>query len=380
MPYWHDPCAGLLAQSGAVPERDFMRARVSISDGIARGRDNFLALRHILAGCVLVSHAYFVVNGPDVAEPLLTSTGLDLGQHAVNLFFTISGFLVIQSLERRGLADYGQARALRLLPGLAVAIGVAAFIIGPLATTLGLGQYLRDPQTWRFIGDIAPRFDGHATLPGVFDKQPASEVMITIWTIKYEIACYVLLAIGGVFALTRKWIVLAAAAGGFLVMLAGTLVSLPDAVLSLARFGLCFSIGVGGWLYREHVQLAGRYMVALAALAVLLSGTRAGIPVMIIAECYGVLWLAFLPLARSDRGGRQAAPDLSYGIYLYGFPLEQFIYFLAQPASPWRLLALALPATLLVAALSWYLVEKPALGLKTRQAMAARRALRPKAQ
>jgi peptidoglycan/LPS O-acetylase OafA/YrhL len=357
-----------------------MRARVSISDGIGRGRDNFLALRHLLAGCVLISHAFFVVNGPTVAEPLLTTTGLDLGQHAVDLFFTISGFLVVQSLERRGLAGYGQARALRLFPGLAVAVLVAAFIIGPLATTLGLGAYFRDPRTWLFVGDIVPRFNGHATLPGVFGQQPAPEVMITIWTIKYEIACYVLLAIGGVWGLARRWVVLAIMAGGFLVMLAGTLVGLPDSVLSLARFGLCFSIGVAGWLYRERLQLRGPYVLALAAFAVLLSGTRAGIPVMIVAECYGVLWLAFLTLPReADRVGWQAAPDLSYGIYLYGFPLEQFIYVLAQPASPWGLLALALPATLAVAALSWYFVEKPALGLKARPAT-PRRALRPKAQ
>ncbi|MFC7400305.1 acyltransferase family protein [Chelatococcus sp. GCM10030263] len=353
-----------------------MRARVSISDGIGQGRDNFLALRHVLAGCVLVSHAFFVVNGPAVAEPLLATTGLDLGQHAVNLFFTISGFLVVQSLERRGLAGYGQARALRLFPGLAVAVLVAAFVIGPLATTLGLGAYFRDPRSWLFIGDILPRFDGHATLPGVFGQQPASEVMITIWTIKYEIACYVLLAIGGVFGLTRRRAVLAVVVGGFLVMLAGTLVSLPDAVLSLARFGLCFAIGVAGWLYREELPLRARYVLALAALAVLFSGTRAGIPVMIVAECYGVLWLAFLPFARdSDRSSRQAAPDLSYGIYLYGFPLEQFIYFLLRPAGPWELLALALPATLLVAALSWYLVEKPALSLKARRATVVRRSV-----
>jgi peptidoglycan/LPS O-acetylase OafA/YrhL len=351
-----------------------MHRHVSISDGLARGRDNFLALRHLLALCVLVSHAYFVVNGPDVAEPLLRTTGLDLGQHAVNLFFTISGFLVVQSLERRGFAGYAQARALRLFPGLVLAVLVAAFVVGPLATSLGLGPYFRDPRTWLFVGEIVPRFNGHATLPGVFERQPAHDVMITIWTIKYEIACYVLLAVGGIFGLRRRPVVVAALAGCFLVMIAGTFVALPDAVLSLARFGLCFSIGVAAWLYREELPLRATYVAALVLLAVILSGTRLGIPVMTIAECYGVLWLAFLPLAPgpgTTLGRRPTGPDLSYGIYLYGFPLEQLTYSLVHPAAPWLLLAIALPLTLVVAALSWYGVERPALALKA--AHAARR-------
>ncbi|CAH1672678.1 MULTISPECIES: acyltransferase [unclassified Chelatococcus] len=361
----------------------------TVSNGLARGRDNFLSLRHILAGCVLVSHAFFVFRGADVREPLLDETGLDLGQHAVNLFFALSGFLVVQSLERRGVKAYARARALRLLPGLVMATLFTAFVIGPIVTSLPLGAYLRDSATWRFLVDIVPRFNGHATLPGVFEDQPANEAMITIWTIKYEIACYALLAIGG-FALLRRRpaIVLAACALGFALMSLPSRIVLPDAVHSFARLGMCFAFGVGAWLYRRQMPLDGRFVIGGVLLSLALARTTFGLPVMILAECYGALWLAFLPTAwpggalsivGSEMAGGPglvkaplallAGADFSYGIYLYGFPLEQAIFQFLQPSSPWLLIVQVLPVVLIVALGSWLLVEKPALALKSRRAV-----------
>ncbi|CAH1662652.1 Peptidoglycan/LPS O-acetylase OafA/YrhL [Hyphomicrobiales bacterium] len=360
----------------------------TVSDGLARGRDNFLSLRHILAGCVLVSHAFFVFRGADVREPLLDETGLDLGQHAVNLFFALSGFLVVQSLERRGVKAYARARALRLLPGLVMATFFTAFVIGPLVTSLPLGAYLRDSGTWRFLLDIVPRFNGHATLPGVFENQPAHEAMITIWTIKYEIACYALLAIGGV-ALLKRWpaVVLAACAFGFALMSLPSRMVLPDAIHSFARLGMCFALGVGAWLYRRQMPLDGRFVIGGIVLSLALVRTTLGLPVMILAECYGALWLAFLPTAwlggalpivGSDMAGwlgpakaplaLLAGADFSYGIYLYGFPLEQAVFQFLRPSSPWLLIVQVLPVVLAVALGSWLLIEKPALALKSRRA------------
>lgn len=358
---------------------------LTVSDGLARRRDNFLSLRHVLAAGVLISHAYFVVFGTGVSEPLLDETGLDLGQHAVNIFFALSGFLVVQSLERRGVRAYAQARALRLLPGLVMAALFTAFVIGPVVTTLGLGAYLSDTATWRFLFDIVPRFDGHAALPGVFTDQPAPVAMITIWTIKYEIACYALLAIGGAAVLSRRpAVILALVALGFAVMCLPVQVPLPDYVHSFARLGMCFALGVAAWLYRRRMPLDGRFVLALVAVALVLASTLPGLPIMIVAECYAALWLAFLPLTGFTTGplsflggalasvlaplrsplGFLAGADFSYGIYLYGFPIEQATFWLFRPSSPWVLLFAALPMVLIVTMGSWLFIEKPVLALK----------------
>jgi peptidoglycan/LPS O-acetylase OafA/YrhL len=60
--------------------------------------------------------------------------------------------------------------------------------------------------------------------------------------------------------------------------------------------------------------------------------------------------------------------DLSYGVYLYGFPIEQVI----ESAGFGGLLIIvaAAPVTIAVAALSWFLVEKPVLRFKDRPASA----------
>jgi peptidoglycan/LPS O-acetylase OafA/YrhL len=58
--------------------------------------------------------------------------------------------------------------------------------------------------------------------------------------------------------------------------------------------------------------------------------------------------------------------DLSYGVYLYGWPVQQALHALFPALGAVALLWPSLLATLVVAMLSWFLVEKPALGLKRR--------------
>ncbi|MFX5730472.1 acyltransferase family protein, partial [Acinetobacter baumannii] len=70
---------------------------------------------------VVVSHAFSVATGAAGDEPLARLTGYTLGEHAVNGFFAVSGFLVTMSCDRRGIRDYALARTLRILPGLVAA-------------------------------------------------------------------------------------------------------------------------------------------------------------------------------------------------------------------------------------------------------------------
>ena len=86
-----------------------------------RPHDNFMLIRLALALAVVVSHAFSVTTGRVEDEPLHALTGFTLGEHAVNGFFAVSGFLVTMSFLRRGWRDYAVARALRIGPGLIAA-------------------------------------------------------------------------------------------------------------------------------------------------------------------------------------------------------------------------------------------------------------------
>jgi peptidoglycan/LPS O-acetylase OafA/YrhL len=135
----------------------------------------------------------------------------------------------------------------------------------------------------------------------------------------------------------------------------------PGPVESSARFAMCFLIGVAAWLCRKRLPLDIRVLPLLAGVVVLFVNTPFERPLMIVFEAYAVLWLAFVPLLADNLAA--PAADLSYGIYLYGFPLEQAAWAVA-PSNPWALVVLALPLTLLAAALSWRFVERPALAYK----------------
>ena len=125
----------------------------------------------------------------------MRSTGFTLGEHAVNGFFAVSGFLVTMSFDRRGWRDYVVARALRIVPALVAATLVTALLLGPALTRLPLAQYLADPALWRFIALTPTTFKSATALPGLFSDNVFPYPMGTVWTLKYEMLCYL-----GVFA------------------------------------------------------------------------------------------------------------------------------------------------------------------------------------
>jgi peptidoglycan/LPS O-acetylase OafA/YrhL len=119
------------------------------------------------------------------------------------MFFALSGFLVAGSLERcRTLVGFLSMRALRILPALAMEIVLSALVLGPLVTDLPTAAYFGDPEFARYflniIGDI------HYHLPGVFVTNPLASVNQQLWTIPFELECYVALAVLASLGLHRQ--------------------------------------------------------------------------------------------------------------------------------------------------------------------------------
>jgi peptidoglycan/LPS O-acetylase OafA/YrhL len=121
---------------------------------------------------VVISHAFSVATGRVEDEPLSHFTGFTLGEHAVNGFFALSGFLVTMSYQQRGWRDYGLARMLRIAPGLIAATLVVSLVLGSAMTRLNAPAYLADPQLWRSISGTLTTFKSAAALPGVFADNP----------------------------------------------------------------------------------------------------------------------------------------------------------------------------------------------------------------
>ncbi|HEY5796696.1 MAG TPA: acyltransferase [Bosea sp. (in: a-proteobacteria)] len=340
---------------------------ISVAEGMAGRHNNFGLLRLVLALTVVVSHAFSVATGRVDDEPWAQATGFTLGEHAVNGFFAISGFLVTMSYDRRGWRDYVVARTLRIAPGLIAATLVVALLLGAAMTRLDLRAYLADAQLWRFITGTLTSFKSATFLPGVFEENPLRSPMGTVWTLKYETICYLGVLVAGLAGLLGR-ARLALCIGGAL--LAATVlreVAMPDGpkgIETALRLPLIFLAGGLIYLFRDRVSVSLPGLAAALVVLALLAPTPLYKAALYLVTAWGSLVLALAPAL--TRWPSEPPSDLSYGVYLYGWPVQQASHALFPLAGAFALFWPALLVTLVVAWLSWHLVEKPALGLKRR--------------
>lgn len=328
-------------------------------------QNNLTALRLLLALAVLISHAWPLLAGPGVVEPLVRSTGASLGMHAVRGFFFLSGFLITASLMRRpALGDFLLARAVRLLPALIVANLVAAFGIGAAMTGLPLATYLTAYETWVFVLQnsliLAPIY----ALGDVFATNPYPTVHGSIWSLRHEVLCYaLLLGAHRLGALRHRWAWRAFCLVAVLSLIAQP--QLPKILQIFLPLGFCFGLGSLVWIYRNKIRLsfAGVLLTIGTALALRQLEVRGFVGFEIASQAlalgYTMLWLGLALPALP--GPRHVLGDYSYGTYLYAFPIQGLVVALVGVTSPFLHCLLAIPLTLFLAVLSWHLIEAPSL-------------------
>ena len=342
----------------------------SLSDILERGQNNFDLVRLIAAASVIVGHSFIIATGDADLEPLSGVSAFTLGQHAVNIFFVLSGLLVAASLERNSDAvAFMGGRILRVFPGLVVCVLCLALVMGPLVSNLDVGSYFASWETWRYLGLTLSLATGHAPLPGVFEALPASGwVDVSLWTLKYEMMCYIVLALLSALGLWLRPGLLAIGFAGLICLQLARLFyvdvdhfGVPDQIL---RFLTCFFIGAGAWRLRDRLRLSPTGAVLAGAALALSWGTVLEPLTSYFAIGYLVLCFSALPLGPVRRlCGRG---DLSYGVYIYGWPLGQLLLLSIPGLGPVGLAIATLLLAAPVAALSWAMVEKPALALKRR--------------
>ncbi|HKX09670.1 MAG TPA: acyltransferase [Stellaceae bacterium] len=333
-------------------------------------RNNFDTLRLLAATAVIFSHAFLLATGRQDGEPLMVLTGGQtiLGVVGVFVFFVISGYLVTQSWESApSLSRFAVKRALRIYPGLAACILVLTFGLGPVISSLPLGDYLSSYGTYDFLVANLLLHTDHNSLPGVwFTSRDLGHILDgPLWSLPVEVAMYVMVAVLGATRLLRLPVLWALTGVGLLAIVLDASNwhdwDFTGSVLWLLAF---FVVGMLLQQWPRERVLDGR----LALLALL--GLTASVPfhafILMFPLCGGylVIYLALnpsLPVLSAARFG-----DLSYGLYIYGWPVEQTVLYLRPDATWWELFLVAYPATAVVAFLSWHLVEKRALRLKPR--------------
>lgn len=326
------------------------------------------AWRLALATSVIVGHSFILTGHLWAGAPYIAAGGVDG-------FFAISGFLITASwLRHPHLRDYSAARALRILPGYYVCLVITAFVIAPIGLAIQGGAALKlllSSAPLEYVGMnsavVMLKADVGGTPRGV--PYPGSWNS-SLWTLIFELGCYFAVAALGMAGLAnRRWVspaILALAVIGEAlsppIRLGEPFMGQFAAVSS--RFAVMFA--AGALLYQWRDKIPARWsLVALSAVVVALGGTLlphyrllGGIPL-----AYAII--ASGALLKNKR--LRLRTDLSYGVYIYAFPIQQLLV-ISWPDRPNPVVhaIVATFVTLPVAALSWFLVEKPSMSLKSR--------------
>jgi len=344
-----------------------------LEEAINNRENNFDLLRLSAALIVLTSHSFALTGQNPQGRNFWVSI---FGRHepsslAVGMFFVISGFLIAGSLERRTMLEYARARALRIIPALAVLSVLTVFIVGPFFTKFPLVQYFSTPETYSYLFNSFP-YRTYFTLPGVFSANPyPGSVNGSLWTIPIEAFCYI--AIAALYVAGRR--------GGLMIVAAVVCVSgalywnsssnrlngIPlygtTELLPTLKFGLLFLMGSMAWIYRAKIPLSSWIGIPSILLFWYAGGSKYSQLAMYILLPYIVIYLAYgRPLARSviSRFG-----DVSYGVYLYAFVVQQILVSLSgNRFNAWTLSASAAAVAILCGWVSWHYVEKPVMKLK----------------
>lgn len=322
--------------------------------------NNFDFIRIVAAFLVLISHQY-ALSG--LAEPVLFG-GTSMGAFGVLIFFSISGFLVSQSWRQDPhIARFLAKRFLRIWPGLATVTLIAAIVLGPVVSTLDWHTYFLKPEFMEFFRNLKIMSIRYL-LPGVFEENIFPKAVNgSLWTIPLEVRCYLALLVIGSIGLTKRPILVLLGSISFGIYY---FYFSPDPQNYQQHYGLYFLAGVCLDLFRNKWEANPKYLIAAAGMLsiafYLLKADRVAL----------LIWLpALVTLIGSrstpilNKAGKYG--DISYGLYIYAFPVQQTVLWAAARDFPFFLgLLIAAVITTLCAFLSWHLVEGPALGLKAR--------------
>jgi len=329
------------------------------SDFLKKENNNLDLIRIICASMVIIGHSY-KLNPPDGHQDLIESlTGFTYsGTLAVQIFFFISGMLVTHSLLSKGsVISFTISRFFRLVPGLLFLLLVSVLLVGPLLTDMSASAYFSNTDTYRYITNNLLYRD-YYNLPGIFvnNFRPFT-VNGSLWSLSYEVACY--MALLGLFCLVGRSRLLA------------NLLILAIFVDTAFRFNLLF-----GWMSGDHpdarllplafasgallavnsdyIKINFKLPLGFALLTFVFWKSGMNEIFFMLTSCFIMISVSIIPAIRSI----SIRYDISYGIYLWGFFVQQILNRYLGPVHVYLFMFYSLYIASLMGFISYLLVEK----------------------
>lgn len=341
-----------------------------LSDYIANRDNNFNLIRFVAASFVLFSHSFPLSSGRSATDPLTPLIGISLGDIAVDVFFILSGFLIIRSLlTRNNLIAFAWNRALRIYPALFVAIIFCVFIVGLSFTKLDKILYLSSPITYEFlIKNITLIFGGYAYLPNVFDTTPWDKAVNgSLWTLVWEVRMYGVLFILGILYTLFNWFnekrflfcILIIALTSWLLFVTNHYLGFinHEGASRGLRLMAMFFVGSSFYALNDKIFISLKVTAVMtAALIVAMFKEDVFFTLYYLFIGYIIFSLSYIPAGVIRKFNKLG--DYSYGIYIYAFPVQQSIAELVPGISILEMVVFSFFITFILAFASWHLIEK----------------------
>jgi peptidoglycan/LPS O-acetylase OafA/YrhL len=348
-------------------------------------RDNCIGfLRFFCAMLVLVSHDYGLggYNGASEWVVALSHNEWSFGTVAVSSFFFLSGFLVTRSyLSINDAIRFVWHRCLRIYPAFWACLIVTAFgfggalYFGTHGTLHGFFDTAVENSPWGFIyHNYTLEMYQFDVLQLVQANPYKLGLNGSLWTLGTEFRCYLFVAFIGLIGILLRARIVAPIVFCLLYALSVWPPVFPHATETFPALGFAFRgtyafeemstyfmAGCTALLYAERIPIrtTAAGIAFLIGIAVLPFHWFRGVETFALS--YVLMWvITRRPLVRFSRGA-----DYSYGIYLYAFPAAQTLtYFHANAFGLPVFDVFTTALTVGVAALSWHLIERPAMRLK----------------
>lgn len=334
-------------------------AEIQAEKGFTTGFDY---LRIVLAIAVLSWHSFPLTYGRQIMDAGFSSAMGPVLLCILCSFFALSGFLVAGSLERHSLPGFMSLRALRIFPALAVEILLSALILGPIMTQVPLTDYFRGADFFKYFLNIIGHI--HYTLPGVFESNPwPSTVNGSLWTIPYELECYLALSAAFLFGLYRRRALFAGVVTAAAILMSTVFYVVPvrTPLMNGRALIICFLVGVTIYLWRDRITHNRALALIAAALTYLLLRDIRLMPLAAFPAAYLTVYIG---MTTPRLIGLLKTGDYSYGMYLFAFPIQQTLEYFPALRAWWIIAPLTVVLSAGYAAFSWHCVEKPVLARK----------------
>lgn len=337
------------------------------NDLLKADRNNLTLVRLFLASAVIWSHSFEILGYGDPTSILFNRP---ISRISVDAFFILSGFLMARSLEHnKSIFDFALSRFMRIAPGLFVMslVVVAAFI--PF-TSVSLGEYLLGKETLKFVFFNQLNMPAYGLTGVIANHNPLTPVNGSLWSIVWEVRCYVAIAIVSMLGMLNRRIfsrvVLPLTVG------AAFLYSIPMVAAKVfaithghvyfielpVRLWTEFVLGAGAYLFRDKLAYTGKGALLLFPVVFFTQHLFCWQLIQSVAALYWTFYLGFTTAARF--GAVHKVPDISYGIYIYSYPTAIFILNFVK-LSPLELAFFTVLFSFPIAWVSWTKVEKPAI-------------------